>query len=64
MTGKGSAGGLRRIARRRRVRRRRHFGRSAAPEPRSGDRTQWVTLIAISLPGLAALGALLFTWMQ
>ncbi|MFI5689498.1 pentapeptide repeat-containing protein [Streptomyces sp. NPDC051636] len=27
-------------------------------------RTQWVGLIAISLPGLAALGALLFTWMQ
>ncbi|GHD33564.1 hypothetical protein GCM10010313_79330 [Streptomyces violarus] len=25
---------------------------------------QWVGLIAVSLPGLAALGALLFTWMQ
>ncbi|MER5204361.1 pentapeptide repeat-containing protein [Streptomyces sp. NPDC002825] len=25
---------------------------------------QWVTLVAVSLPGLAALGALLFTWMQ
>ncbi|MGW7440875.1 hypothetical protein [Streptomyces sp. NPDC054849] len=25
---------------------------------------QWVGLVAVSLPGLAALGALLFTWMQ
>ncbi|QIP85598.1 hypothetical protein GLX30_17895 [Streptomyces sp. Tu 2975] len=64
MTGKLGADGLRRIARRRRVRRRRHFGRSAAPRSEGRDQTQWVTLIAISLPGLAALGALLFTWMQ
>ncbi|MCF3133173.1 hypothetical protein [Streptomyces olivochromogenes] len=25
---------------------------------------QWISLIAVSLPGLAALAALLFTWMQ
>lgn len=25
---------------------------------------QWITLLAVSLPGLAALAALLFTWMQ
>ncbi|EDY64882.1 pentapeptide repeat-containing protein [Streptomyces pristinaespiralis ATCC 25486] len=58
------ADGLRRIARRRRVRRRRSLGRSAAPRSEGRDRTQLVTLIVVSLPGLAALGALLFTWMQ
>jgi uncharacterized protein YjbI with pentapeptide repeats len=64
VAGKLSADGLRRIARRRHVRRRRRHGRSTAPRPEGRDRTQWVGLIAVSLPGLAALGALLFTWMQ
>ncbi|MET9421342.1 pentapeptide repeat-containing protein [Streptomyces sp. NPDC006540] len=64
MAGKLSADGLRRIARRRRVRRRGYVSRSAAPRSEGRDRTQWITLIAVSLPGLAALGALLFTWMQ
>lgn len=64
VTGRLSVDGLRRVARRRRVHRHRHHGRSAAPNSESRDRTQWVTLIAVSLPGLAALAALLFTWMQ
>ncbi|MFF7375971.1 pentapeptide repeat-containing protein [Streptomyces massasporeus] len=65
MAGKPSVDGLRRIARRRHVRRRRrHYGRSSAPRSEGRDRIQWISLIALSLPGLAALGALLFTWMQ
>lgn len=32
--------------------------------PRGDNRLQWVGLAAVSLPGLAALAALLFTWMQ
>ncbi|MGW1902980.1 pentapeptide repeat-containing protein [Streptomyces hirsutus] len=55
---------LRRITHRRRARRRRHPGRATTPRAESRDRTQKITLIAASLPGLAALGALLFTWMQ
>lgn len=64
MAGKPSIDGLRRITRRHFDRRRKHHSRSAAPRSQGRDRTQWITLIAVSLPGLAALGALLFTWMQ
>lgn len=56
------------MARRHRARRGRGHGREHAPSgparSEGGDRAQWIGLIAASLPGLAALGALLFTWMQ
>lgn len=47
----------------------RHGSRSRARRPRADDRTtgnrlQWVALAATSLPGLAALAALLFTWVS
>ncbi|MFC8916327.1 pentapeptide repeat-containing protein [Streptomyces sp. NPDC057116] len=32
--------------------------------PGGRDRTAWISLLILSLPGLAALAALLFTWMQ
>jgi hypothetical protein len=35
-----------------------------ARESQSSDRAPWVGLVVVSLPGLAALVALLFTWMQ
>ncbi|MFC8435426.1 pentapeptide repeat-containing protein [Streptomyces sp. NPDC057253] len=54
---------LRRTARRRAGRRQQHGG-SKTRRSKGPDRIQWITLIAASLPGIAALGALLFTWMQ
>lgn len=56
-------GRLRRIADRRAAGRRRNR-RFAAGGPTGGNRMQWVGLVAVSLPGLAALAALLFTWRQ
>ncbi|MFI1432599.1 pentapeptide repeat-containing protein [Streptomyces lydicus] len=66
MTENIGIGGLRRIADRRaegwrRRQRNRRFGDARA---KGGDRMQWVGMVAVSLPGLAALAALLFTWMQ
>jgi uncharacterized protein YjbI with pentapeptide repeats len=66
VTRKRDIGRLRRIADRRsgvrrRRQRKRRFG---AGSPKSGTKMEWVGLAAVSLPGLAALAALLFTWMQ
>ncbi|MFF8308905.1 pentapeptide repeat-containing protein [Streptomyces lydicus] len=66
MTKNLGMGRLRRIADRytagqNRQKRARRFATGA---PAGGDRMQWVGLVAVSLPGLAALAALLFTWMQ
>ncbi|POX55796.1 hypothetical protein C3489_07905 [Streptomyces sp. Ru71] len=64
MAGKLSLDGLRRIASRQRAKTRRPVDLSKTPRPANRDRIQWITLIAVSLPGLAALVALLFTWLQ
>lgn len=64
MVGKLSIDGLRRVASRHRATARRHVDLSKAPRSETRDRIQWITLIAVSLPGLAALVALLFTWLQ
>ncbi|GJF31509.1 hypothetical protein KNE206_42090 [Kitasatospora sp. NE20-6] len=64
MNGNRHSGWLRRIARRRDARRRGRRRQSGAGGPAVGGQTQWLGLLIVSLPGLAALGALLFTWMQ
>ncbi|MET9760668.1 pentapeptide repeat-containing protein [Streptomyces sp. NPDC006372] len=43
---------------------RRRAGRPRAGDPTAGDRLQWAALAASSLPGIAALAALLFTWVS
>ncbi|MFI2426059.1 hypothetical protein ACH5A7_18475 [Streptomyces sp. NPDC018955] len=59
-------GRRRRIARQRaeRIRRRRRDNRLSAAGPTDTGRVRWAELLAASLPGLAALLALLFTWIQ
>ena len=64
MAGKLRIDGLRRISSRHRAKARRNVDLSKKPRPETRDRIQLVTLIAISLPGLAALAALVFTWLQ
>ncbi|MCX4993314.1 MULTISPECIES: pentapeptide repeat-containing protein [unclassified Streptomyces] len=66
MTESSAAAQLRRIARRRAARdHRRQRSRSIGPGRDSGvSRLTWVALAASTLPGLAALVALLFTWMS
>ncbi|MGA4861926.1 pentapeptide repeat-containing protein [Streptomyces lavendulocolor] len=54
-----------RIAHRRAARLRRRRRHSAGAQGRAPhDGTGWISLLVLSLPGLAALAALLFTWMQ
>ncbi|WP_405605254.1 pentapeptide repeat-containing protein [Streptomyces sp. NBC_01410] len=66
MTEPSAAAQLRRIARRRAARdHRRQRSRSLGPGRDTGvSRLTWVALAASMLPGLAALVALLFTWMS
>ena len=56
----------RRTERRRAVQRRQRQGRpgSGTSGPQGRSQMDWVGLMVVSLPGLAALAALLFTWMQ
>ncbi|WP_327364925.1 pentapeptide repeat-containing protein [Streptomyces sp. NBC_01296] len=66
MTGTRGIGWLRWIAHRRAARRRHQLrrGRFGARAAAGGNPTQGISLLILSLPGLAALAALLFTWMQ
>ncbi|MFD5795277.1 pentapeptide repeat-containing protein [Streptomyces diastatochromogenes] len=66
MTGTRNIGRLRRIAHRRAVVRRQRLGRHRfrTRADAGSNPTQGLSLLILSLPGLAALAALLFTWMQ
>ncbi|MFF3299122.1 pentapeptide repeat-containing protein [Streptomyces sp. NPDC001741] len=62
MTRKLGSGRLRRTAERRREHG--NTRRSGKEGPPARSRAEWIGLAVVSLPGLAALAALLFTWMQ
>lgn len=62
VTRKLGSGRLRRTAERRRERG--NTRRSGKEGPPARSRAEWIGLAVVSLPGLAALAALLFTWMQ
>ncbi|MEU9181824.1 pentapeptide repeat-containing protein [Streptomyces sp. NPDC048550] len=66
MTGTRNIAGLRRMAHRRAGRRRQRLGRRRfrTRADAGSNPTQGLSLLILSLPGLAALAALLFTWMQ